>query len=126
MKFQLPDGLSFRAHAEAPSECQTQKMAAAAIPATLKEEGDFHLSWKIPSQDCQMHVTLEISMKPGHTLDSRDLAEAIHNSCGSYFQYALSSQGTKTFIGGLEDRNGCHVGDVVASFRPELEEAVGI
>lgn len=61
-------------------------------------------------------------MKPDHALDSSGLAEAIHNSCGSYFHYALSSPGTKTFIGGLEDRNGRHVGEVVASFWTELEE----
>jgi len=126
MKFQFPDGLSFRSHLDASSEREIQKMAAAEIASTLKEEGDFHLSWTIPSRDCIMHVTLEVSMKPGHALDSNDFAEAIHNSCGSYFQYALSSPGTKTFIGGLEDRNGRHVGDVVASFRSELEEPVGI
>ncbi|HEY8903076.1 MAG TPA: hypothetical protein VIM48_05175 [Chthoniobacterales bacterium] len=125
MKFQLPDGLAFRSPVDS-SQRQIQKAASAGTLSTLQEDGDFHLSWTIPSPGFRTHVILEVSMKPAHMLDSSEIAEAIQNSCGSYFQYALSSKGPKTFIGGLEDRNGRHVGDVVASFSPEIEEAVGI
>jgi hypothetical protein len=97
------------------------------LEATLREEGDFHLSWSMPdSEGLLMHVDVQVAMTPDHSLDAKGIVETIRKSCSSYFEYALSSRLRKTFIGGLEDQDGRCVGDIVASFRPGFENARAI
>lgn len=94
------------------------------LEATLREEGDFHLSWSMPNPKGQLiHIDMQVAMTPDHSLDAKEIVETIRKSCSSYFEYALSSQLRKTFIGGLEDQDGRCVGDIVASFRPGFENA---
>lgn len=97
------------------------------LEATLREEGDFHLSWSIPDAEGQlMHIDMQVAMMPDHSLDMKGIVDTIRKSCSSYFEYALSSRLCKTFIGGLEDQDGRCVGDIVASFRPGFENAPAI
>lgn len=97
------------------------------LEATLREEGDFHLSCSMVDAEGQlMYVDLQVAMTPDHSLDMNGIVETIRKSCSSYFEYALSSRFCKTFIGGLEDQDGRCVGDIVASFRPSSENALTI
>ncbi|HEY8902575.1 MAG TPA: hypothetical protein VIM48_02640, partial [Chthoniobacterales bacterium] len=73
-----------------------------------------------------MHIDMHVAMTADHALDAKGIVETIRKSCSSYFEYALSSRVSKTFIGGLEDQDGRCVGDIVASFKPEFEGAPAI
>ena len=97
------------------------------LETMLREEGDFHLSWSVPdAEGLLMHIDMHVAMTADHSLDAKGLVETIRKSCSSYFEYALSSRVSKTFIGGLEDQDGRCVGDIVASFKPGFERVPAI
>lgn len=64
-----------------------------------------------------IQVNLEIELIPGHPVQAGEMADILQRSCGHFFEYALSTSHSKTFVGGLTDAEDHLIGHIVATFR---------
>jgi hypothetical protein len=105
-------------------ECASLKNLLEICPWEFKTKGKMRLRRTVFSKSGErLQADLQITLMPGHSLDSGKVTSLLRHSSRGYFEYALATSHNKTFVIALKDHEGSNVGEVLATFRSHPQPA---